>query len=75
MIMFGQMAPSYLLWNGGILQLQDAIRVKIAAVLGCLAQVPHSYVWIDLRFFSARNSGEASAKKGYAEAGGRASRP
>jgi len=43
MIMFGQMAPSYLLWNGGILQLQDAIRVKIAAVLGCLAQVPHSY--------------------------------
>jgi len=32
-------------------------------------------VWIDLRFFSARNSGEASAKKGYAEAGGRASRP
>jgi len=28
---------------GGILQLQDAIRVKIAAVLGCLAQVPHPY--------------------------------
>ena len=40
MTMFGQMEPFYLLWNGGILQLQDAIAVQIAAVLGVLRKSP-----------------------------------